>query len=85
MASRPGAGAVVWDAQVEFDHNVYIGQAPAQLGAGDQVTAVSINADFRLPANSPAINAGSTVLAPVTDIRGVRRDAQPDVGAFEAA
>ena len=43
------------------------------------------NTDFTLPANSPAINAGSTVLAPVTDIRGVRRDAQPDVGAFEAA
>ena len=29
-------------------------------------------------------SAGSTVLAPTTDIRGVRRDARPDVGAFEA-
>ena len=84
-ASRPGAGLVVWDGQVELDHNVHIGQAPTQLGAGDQVTAVAINPDFTLAPNSPAINAGSTVLAPATDIRGIRRDARPDVGAFEAA
>jgi parallel beta-helix repeat protein len=83
-ASRPGAGVVVWDGQVELDHNVHIGQAPTQLGAGDQVTAVSISPDFTLAPNSPAIDAGSTVLAPTTDIRGVRRDARPDVGAFEA-
>ena len=84
VASRPGAGAVVWDAQVVFDHNVYVGQAPAQVGGGDQVTSVAINPDYTLPGNSPAINAGSTVQAPLTDIRGVHRDAQPDVGAFEA-
>lgn len=83
-ASRPGAGAVVWDGQVELDHNVHIGQAPTQLGAGDQVTAVALNPDFTLAQYSPAINAGSTVLAPTTDVRGVRRDARPDVGAFEA-
>ena len=84
VASRPGAGAVVWSAQVQFDHNVHVGQAPAQMGSGDQVTAVSVNADFTPAANSPAINGGSTVSAPATDIRGVPRDAQPDVGAFEA-
>jgi len=84
VASRPGAGAVVWSAQVEFDHNVHVGQAPAQLGNGDQVTSVSVNADFTPAANSPAINGGSSVLAPATDIRGVLRDAQADVGAFEA-
>jgi hypothetical protein len=77
---------VVWDAQVQLDHNVYVGSvAPTQVGSGDQLTSVSVNADYTPAANSPAINGGSTVSAPATDIRGVPRDARPDVGAFEAA
>jgi hypothetical protein len=38
---------------------------------------------FRLAAGSPLINAGSTVGAPSDDLDGARRDAQPDIGAFE--
>ncbi|MGD1843464.1 MAG: choice-of-anchor Q domain-containing protein, partial [Thermonemataceae bacterium] len=36
-----------------------------------------------LPPNSPAINLGSASLAPTTDQRGVERDTQPDLGAYE--
>ena len=32
VASRPGAGVVVWSAQVQLDHNVYVGQAPGADG-----------------------------------------------------
>jgi hypothetical protein len=39
--------------------------------------------DFRLSAGSPAIDAGDPGDAPATDLRGVRRDARPDAGAFE--
>ncbi len=37
-----------------------------------------------LQAGSPAINAGTTTGAPTTDQRGVTRDSNPDIGAFEA-
>jgi hypothetical protein len=85
VASRPGAGVVIWDAQVQLDHNVYVGSAsPTQVGSGDQITSASVNPDYTPVANSPAINGGSTVSAPATDIRGVPRDSRPDVGAFEA-
>lgn len=40
-------------------------------------------ADYHLTAGSPAINAGTTIGAPSYDIVGARRDAQPDMGAFE--
>jgi hypothetical protein len=39
--------------------------------------------DFHLAASSPAINAGTTIGAPGYDISGARRDASPDIGAFE--
>jgi parallel beta-helix repeat protein len=83
--SRPGKGYVNWDSSnVTIDHNVYIGQAPEATGAGDQVVPAAINGDFTLMAGSPAINAGSAVLAPAVDIRGTGRIGLPDVGAYEA-
>ncbi len=41
------------------------------------------NFDYRHKAGSPAIDAGSPNLAPVYDILGNTRDAQPDIGAYE--
>lgn len=84
VPSRAGKGVVVWDAQVQLDHNLYVGQAPAQVGTGDQVSTISVNADYTPAANSPAINGGNPLGAPPTDIRGVARDSRPDIGAFEA-
>jgi hypothetical protein len=37
-----------------------------------------------LPAGSPALDAADAALAPATDQRGLARDPQPDIGAFEA-
>jgi len=84
-ASRPGAGMVNWDAQVALDSNLYVGQAPEQVGGTDKITTAAMNADYTLSVNSLGINAGNPVGAPPTDIRGVKRDAKPDIGAFEAA
>jgi hypothetical protein len=39
--------------------------------------------DYQLAAGSPAINAGAPIGAPTYDLDGARRDAQPDIGAFE--
>lgn len=39
--------------------------------------------DYHLAAGSPAINAGTTIGAPAFDFDGARRDAQPDIGAYE--
>lgn len=39
--------------------------------------------NYRLQAGSPAINAGSAAGAPVNDLDGLPRDAQPDVGSYE--
>ncbi|MCX7597102.1 MAG: hypothetical protein N2235_25815, partial [Fischerella sp.] len=36
-----------------------------------------------LPSGSPAINAGTSNAGITTDQRGISRDAQPDIGAFE--
>ncbi len=39
--------------------------------------------DHHLAVGSPLINAGTTIGAPGYDFGGARRDAQPDIGAFE--
>jgi len=39
--------------------------------------------DFHLIPSSPAVNAGSSELAPTTDRDGALRDSTPDIGAFE--
>jgi hypothetical protein len=41
--------------------------------------------DYHLAADSPAINAGTTIGAPAYDIDGARRDSRPDIGAYEYA
>ncbi|MEA3308043.1 MAG: right-handed parallel beta-helix repeat-containing protein [Chloroflexota bacterium] len=41
------------------------------------------NGDFHLQADSPCIDAGTSVGAPATDIEGTLRDAIPDIGAYE--
>jgi hypothetical protein len=83
-ASRPGGGLVNWDSQVALDSNLYVGPAPVQVGTTDKITTAALNADFTLATASLGINAGNPVGAPLTDIRGVKRDAKPDIGAFEA-
>ena len=84
VPSRPGKGVVVWDAQVELDHNVYVGTAPAIVGKNDLVTSISVNADHTPAPHSPALDSGNPAGAPATDIRRTARDATPDIGAFEA-
>ncbi len=41
------------------------------------------DADFRLKAGSPAIGSARAANAPSSDLLGMLRDAQPDVGAYE--
>ena len=41
------------------------------------------NFDLQLKANSPCIDAGTAVDAPLKDIDGTPRDAKPDMGAYE--
>lgn len=50
---------------------------------GDPLFVDGPNGDYRLAAGSPAINAGTAVGAPGFDLEGARRDALPDIGAFE--
>ena len=50
---------------------------------GDPLFVDEPNGDYHLTAASPAINAGTTIGAPLDDLDGAWRDAQPDIGAFE--
>jgi hypothetical protein len=50
---------------------------------GDPQFVDEPHGDYRLAATSPLINAGTTIGAPGYDLNGARRDAQPDIGAFE--
>ncbi len=50
---------------------------------GDPQFVDAAHGDYHLAAGSPLINAGSTIGAPSLDLDGARRDAQPDIGAFE--
>jgi hypothetical protein len=43
------------------------------------------NGDYRLQVDSPCIDKGTSVGAPVADIEGTPRDAAPDMGAYEWA
>jgi len=51
---------------------------------GDPLFVNAAGADFHLQNNSPAIDAGVAASAPATDFDGRPRDAQPDIGAYEA-
>ena len=61
------------------DHNILI----ERVTDLDKYFADWRNRNFRLKAGSLAINAGSDVLAPTTDITGAARDTTPDIGAYE--
>ena len=50
---------------------------------GDPEFVDGAHGDYHLAAASPTINAGAAIGAPGYDLDGARRDAQPDIGAFE--
>jgi Divergent InlB B-repeat domain len=50
---------------------------------GDPGFVDASGGDYHLAAGSPTINAGTMIGAPSFDLDGARRDAQPDIGAFE--
>ena len=76
----------------QFRNNVYFGGniAPV-LGTGDVIVDPKFvlpstdpaTADFRLQSTSPAINRGTTPLAPPLDIAADQRYGNPDSGAYE--
>ena len=55
---------------------------PGDISA-DPLFVDAANGDYHLQADSPCIDAGTSVGAPVTDIEGTPRDAMPDIGAYE--
>ena len=52
---------------------------------GDPLFVNEPGGDYHLTPASPAVNAGTTIGAPLDDLDGALRDAQPDIGAFEFA
>lgn len=50
---------------------------------GDPRFVDEAHGNYHLAPGSPAINAGTATGAPSDDLGGARRDAQPDIGAFE--
>jgi|GEM_PF-1313692 len=74
---------------VVYDYNVYFNGAPAVKGPHDIVAdpkfADLANGDFRIGADSPAIDAGTSTLAPATDYAGTARPqgSGVDIGAYE--
>ena len=68
-----------WQAQTSQDAHSIVAPALATLFANPA------GADFHLPAGSPAINMGTSLLAPTVDRDGVARPQGPkvDVGAYE--
>ncbi len=78
----------VWENNLVFSNHVdYAGIASFNGSAGN----ISVNPAFKcadannfgLLATSPAVNAGSSVDAPVVDYSGQLRQGIPDIGAFE--
>lgn len=81
------AAAVSGSSKVTFDHNLLAGAVsglkdPALLTASPNFRAPQ-SGDFRLNAGSPAIDSGTSDLAPQTDADRVARERPTDRGAFE--
>ena len=79
---------------VKYDYNIYFnGKTPAVQGPHDRIADPKLRnpstdlrtADFRPDADSPAIDSGTSELAPTDDLRGHQRPqgASIDRGAFE--
>jgi len=74
---------------VVYDYNVYYNGTPVVSGTHDIVANPNFvnaaNGNFKLNANSPAIDAGTSTLAPATDYEGTARPQGNgvDIGAYE--
>ena len=75
-----------------FHDNLYYGgNGTPLMGTGDRIlnpqfvnpTTNPTTANFELLSTSPAINAGTTALAPLVDIVNNVRNGIPDIGAYE--
>lgn len=77
-ATKTGGTCVSTYSDILIDHNVVI--SPSMAG---QYFMNYLGNDLRLRGGSPAINQGSSVLAPSVDVLGNSRDSSPDLGAYE--
>lgn len=73
-----------------FGNQSFTCQTVSQLGAGNfcadpkfRSPAWGTSGDYHLQASSPAINAGVSTAAPASDLDGLGRDSNPDLGAYE--
>ncbi len=84
--SDGSGGRVVFLAPDVLTNSLISGPSWARKNGNINGDPLFVNApagDFHLTVASPAINAGTTIGAPSLDLDGVRRGAQPDIGAFE--
>lgn len=81
---------IVSPTNLTVDHNLIDGyrELEGEIRGNDYVEGAPqfvnpAGADFHLQGTSPAINQGSTTGAPLGDLDGYPRGAQPDIGAYE--
>ena len=75
----------------DFDYSLIAGVKDDACPGAHDICGVSLGLvstaidafDAHLRSNSPAINAGTSAGAPLDDFDGRRRDARPDIGAYE--
>ena len=89
VAARPGepAAAVSRSSRVTFDHNLLVGDGSAPADAALVTAAPRFRAaqsgDFRLRADSPAVDSGTSGLAATLDADRIPRGRPVDRGAYE--
>jgi hypothetical protein len=78
------------DVVLEHGSQSYTSTSIGTLGSGNRYADPQFvrptwgsTGDYRLRAGSPAIDAGASTAAPLDDLQGRRRDARPDIGAYE--